>query len=92
MAVMQNLKLHESILAVHEVHCADDDDITRVATSIPAGEIVQFDRTSSLVGRMRQVEWKGEMYVVFDEDLQNRAKQFSARREDNPGIVAAHSA
>jgi len=92
MAVKQNLKLHESILAVHEVRCADDDDITSVATSIPAGEIVQFDRTSSLVGRMRQVEWKGEMYVVFDEDLQNRAKQFSARREDNPGIVAAHSA
>jgi hypothetical protein len=91
MAVKQNLKLHESILAVHEVHCADDD-ITRVVTSIPAGQIVQFDRTSPLVGRMRQVEWRGEIYVVFDEDLQNRTEQFSARREDNPGIVAAHSA
>ena len=92
MAVMQNLKLHESILAVHEVHCADDDDITRVATSIPAGEIVRSDHASPLVGRMRQVEWKGEIYVVFDEDLQNRTEQFGARREDNPGIVAAHSA
>ena len=92
MAVMQNLKLHESILAVHEVHCADDDDITRVATSIPAGEIVRSDHASPLVGRMRQVEWEGEVYVVFDEDLQSRAEQFSARREDNPGIVAAHSA
>ena len=70
----QRLKLGESIAAVHFTEHETNADMTGVAVTIPAGEIIHVDATSPIVGRMRQIIWKGSWYGVFPDDLQARTR------------------
>lgn len=56
------------------------DDVTGVAVTIPAGEIVQLDQQAPVVGHMRQIEWKGSRYGVFPDDLLERTDKLQADR------------
>jgi hypothetical protein len=85
----EKLKLDENLAAVR-FSTQEDEDTTGMAVVIPAGEIIQLDRAASLLGRMRQVEWKGATYV-FAEDLLNRANESPSHRQENPGIVPINS-
>jgi len=72
----QKLKLAENIAAVRFAEFAIGDDVTGVAVTIPAGEIVQLDRKAPIVGHMRQIVWNGSRYGVFSEDLFERTDKF----------------
>jgi hypothetical protein len=68
----QKLKLEENIAAVRFGEFAIGNDVTGVAVTIPAGEIVHLDRQAPVVGRLRQIEWNGSRYGVFSDDLLER--------------------
>ena len=68
----QKLKLEENIAAVRFTEFVVGNDVTGVAVTIPAGEIVHLDRLAPVVGQMRQIEWKGSRYGVFGDDLLER--------------------
>ena len=76
-ASKQKLRLETNIAAVRFSQ-AIVDEITGVAEIIPAGEIVQLDRNAPVVGRLRQIEWKGLRYGVFFEDLRGRVDKPTA--------------
>ena len=69
----EKLKLETNIAAVRFSQVVDDE-ITGVAVIIPGGEIVQLDRNAPVVGRLRQIEWKGSRYGVFPDDLRRRVE------------------
>ena len=87
---MEQLKLIESIAAIHMGDHAAEDHIDGVAVTIPAGELIRFERTTPLLDQMLPVEWNGSRYGVFPKDLLERAGQVAAHREENPGIVPIH--
>ena len=74
----QKLQLGESIAAVRFGEFAVGNDVTGVAVTIPAGEIVHLDRQTPVVGHMRQIEWKGSRYGVFPDDLRERTDTLKA--------------
>ena len=73
MQTTEKLKLHEKLAAVRFSTDVIVNEIAGVAEIIPAGAVIRLDLTAPLVGRLRQVEWKGKWYGVFPEDLQERA-------------------
>jgi len=87
---MEELKLGESIAAVRMGGHPAGDHINGVVVTIPAGEVIRFERTAPLLDQMLPVEWNGSRYGVFLEDLLERADQVAAHREENPGIVPIH--
>jgi hypothetical protein len=89
-ATKEELKLVESIAAVRMGDHAAGDHIDGVVVTIPAGEVIRFERITPLLDQMLRVEWNGSSYGVFPEDLLERADQVTAHREDNPGIVPIH--
>jgi len=86
----EELKLVDSIAAIHMGGHAAGDHINGVVVVIPAGEVVRFDRAAPHLDQMLPVEWNGSSYGVFPEDLLERADQVTAHRKENPGIVPIH--
>jgi hypothetical protein len=74
----QKLKLEGNIAAVRFAEVALGGDVTGVAVTIPAGEIVYLDRRAPVVGHMRQIEWRGSRYGVFPDDLLERTDKLHA--------------
>jgi hypothetical protein len=79
----------EEDLAAIRIHM-HGDELTGVATVIPAGQVIQIDRAAPPVGRMRQVEWNGKSYGVFAQDLVDRVRRPETNDEESPGIVKPH--
>ena len=73
MQTTEKLKLYEKVAAVRFSTTAIVNEIAGVAEIIPAGEVIHIDLTAPLIGGMRQVDWKGILFGVFDRDLQERA-------------------
>jgi len=89
-ATKEELKLVENIAAVRMGGHVSGDHIDGVVVTIPAGEVIRFDRATPLLDQMLPVEWNGSSYGVFPEDLLERTDQVTAHREENPGIVQIH--
>ena len=79
----QKLKLEENIAAVRFAEFAASNEVTGVAVTIPAGEIVHLDRKAPVVGHMRQIEWKGLRYGVFPDDLLERTDKLKTGADTN---------
>ena len=71
----ERLKLEHDIGAVRLLASEPSDELTGVAVSIPAGEIVYFNRNEPAVERMQQIEWQGSRYEVFADDLLPRTEK-----------------
>ena len=65
----ESLMLEKDIAGVR---LEEDEHQKGVLVLIPAGEVIQVDRTAPPLGRMQQVEWQGSAYGVFPQDLLER--------------------
>jgi hypothetical protein len=74
----EELKLVESIAAVRMGRHGAGEHIDGVVVTIPAGEVIRFERTTPLLDQMLPVECNGSSYGVFPEDLLERAGQVVA--------------
>ena len=88
--MVEELKLVESIAAVRMGARVVGDRIEGVAVTIPAGEVIKFDRTDPLVNQLLPMEWNGSRYGVFLKDLLERTDKPASHHVDNPGIVPIH--
>jgi hypothetical protein len=65
----ERLKLEWNIGAVLLEKYVAGDEITGGPLVIPAGEVIRFDRTAPLIGRMLLIEWRRTKFGVFPETL-----------------------
>ena len=83
----RKLKLDDKLAAVRLLERMADD-VTGVAVVIPAGEIVQLDGTTTVLGRMLEIEWNGARYGVFSDDLRRRSGKLKTVVDYLPSEIA----
>src|SRR6266702_2772065 len=67
-------RLHQSIAAVQLAGDSQTENAIGVATTIPAGEVIELQELAPIRG-MREIRWKGSVYALFPGDLLQRANR-----------------
>lgn len=52
---------------------------SRKNTQIPAGAIVEIQQAPAPGGRLWEVSWNGHRYLMFDQDLRQRAERMKGQ-------------